>query len=70
MMETQDRVKQVRWIDGVAADIVGQAYEWQGEVAAALVEYAMGQPDFEKPSWFDEHDRQLLIERVRQELRR
>lgn len=63
--ETTDRVAQVNWIDQSALDIVDTAVE--GYTAGELVAYWLDNRDA-LPSWFDAHDRELLIERVARHL--
>ena len=67
---TEDRVAQVNWLDELAANItanlgVGTAEE--------LVEYALSDEgrdswNIDLPAWFDDHDRDLLVSKVRQNL--
>lgn len=68
-MTTEDRAGQVSWLQELAANISSNLGEGTAE---ELVDYALSDEGrdswgIETPDWFDEHDRQLLIEIVRGE---
>lgn len=73
-METDDRVTQVNWLFELAGN-VAQNLAGSDDVTSAeeLVEYALSDEGRESwgieiPSWFDNHDRSLLVDRVTQNL--
>jgi hypothetical protein len=66
--ETKDRIAQVDWIDQTALDMVDSAPTGVEVDAADLVDYWTSQPSWCQPSWFDDRDRELLIERVAKHL--
>ena len=71
-MDTEDRVQQVNWIRQYASDLVdSQPPECTAE---EIVEYALNDvdrdPRDELPSWFDTHDRSLLLRFVKEEMAR
>jgi len=72
IMDTEDRVQQVNWIRQYASDLVdSQPPECTAE---EIVEYALNDvdrdPRDELPSWFDTHDRSLLLRFVKEEMAR
>ena len=63
-METQDRFKQVSWLRELAGDIANHAGEGTAE---EMVEYWLSEwreGGVKLPSWFDDHDRRLLVKMV------
>ena len=65
-MTTDDRVAQIGWLCELAINIAENLGEGTAE---ELVEYALSDEGrtnwgIELPQWFDEHDRQALIEMV------
>jgi len=65
-----DRVQQVNWIEFLAANIAANLGEGTAE---ELVEYALSDEGRESwgieiPEWFDDHDRNLLVMCVAQNL--
>ena len=66
-MVTEDRVAQVDWLREFAANVAQNMGEGTAE---ELVEYALSDEageswDIELPEWFDDHDRDLLVQMVR-----
>ncbi len=68
-METTDRVRQVNWLNELAANIAANCGSGTAE---ELVEFALGEGaetwGVVLPSWFDDHDRRLLVDLVRRAL--
>lgn len=71
MNETVDRITQINWVYALANkvhsnfDYSEAEAKTDGVSKSDYVDYLMtAAADYEKPSWFDDHDRQLLREQL------